>query len=335
MRDGVIVAGLAAALVGGALLIGPTATPTAGPSLRVGGHGRDGLSGLAAGLRAAGVHVVERDAPTLPRPGLLVTVDPASVSHDDAASWLSSLRAGAVVLYASAAASPFTDALGVGVHGGGPVAITAAGRGVLPGLAPPAAAAAAFSLPAGARALYSAGDGAALAVVPVGRGAAWLVSDPAWLENGGIVRTGLPLALPLALGTGGVVAVDAYHQSPSGRLDAEAYLPRPLRLALLEAVVAALLGGVALARRRGPVIPDEGEEPAGLGALAVGLGGLYERGRLVSAATTPIAVAARRRLGARAGGARGDLDRLARATTAQEAVTAVGDLARTTTGSSR
>ena len=102
---------LAVAAAGIGLLVH---TPrTAGPPFRLDGHGRLGLSGLGAGLEAAGFGVSSSVTPTIADHGLTVSVEPAAVSHDEAHAWLGSIRAGAVLLLATDRPDPLTQALGL------------------------------------------------------------------------------------------------------------------------------------------------------------------------------------------------------------------------------
>ncbi len=91
-----------------------------------------GFRGWAPGLREAGIAVHESDQPTLASHGLTVVVEPYGVSHDEADSWMRSLRNGATLVYASDTPDPFTRALGIRYEPGGTVANLARGDATLP-----------------------------------------------------------------------------------------------------------------------------------------------------------------------------------------------------------
>ena len=190
-----------------------------GPPYQLSGRGPDGLSGLGAGLQEAGIDVHSRILPTLPGDGLSVIVEPSDVSHDDAAAWMGSLRDGATMVYAGDYPNPFTQALGVRyVDGGGVLALPAATA--FPAATVPPATFRAAHVPRSARRLYQAGpDGAALAVIPVGRGAVWFFTDPSWITNRRVIATALPIVLPLASAAGGSASFDRYHHSGAGHLE--------------------------------------------------------------------------------------------------------------------
>jgi len=145
---------------------------TAGPPYRLAGRGPLGLSGLGAGLRDAGFGVDERVSPTIPDHGLVVSVEPRAFSHDEAAAWVRSIRAGAVLLLASDHRNPLTEALGLRFGGPADTRPTAAGMHAFPGVsAGGRVAATTFSrLPRGAVALVGGRAAAAVALVPLGRG---------------------------------------------------------------------------------------------------------------------------------------------------------------------
>ena len=177
---------LAVAAAGIGLLVH---TPrTAGPPFRLDGHGKLGLSGLGAGLEAAGFGVSSSDTPTIPDHGLTVSVEPTAVSHDEAHAWLGSIRAGAVLLLATDRPNPLTQALGVrfGVFpdDAGP---TAGGLRAFPALSRGASAPTPRSWPCPARSAVMIGSrsSAVMVVVPVGRGSVWVLSQPQMLTNAG------------------------------------------------------------------------------------------------------------------------------------------------------
>ncbi len=219
---------LAVAAAGIGLLV--QSPRTAGPPYRLDGHGTLGLSGLGAGLRAAGFGVDERLSPTIPDHGLIVSVEPRSFSHDEAAAWVRSIRAGAVLLLATDHRDPLTEALGLGFGPPAEVRPNATGRRAFPGLsADGVTVAATFGrLPRGSVALVGSRDAAAVALVPVGRGSVFAVSQPRLLTNAGIAGDGLAIALPLAAGRRGWAR--RHRRVPPGRLaDARlAGLPAPV-----------------------------------------------------------------------------------------------------------
>jgi hypothetical protein len=309
-------------VVGAVLLAPPSSDP--GPSFRIAGRGPYGLSGVTAGLREAGMHVDERDRPTLAH-GLTVIVDPHGVTSDEADSWMRSLRDGATVVYAPESPDPFTRALGLSFTAGGD-ATPADGADAFPDVTVQLTSRAAMRLPAGAASIYSTSSGASVAaVVAVGRGSAWVFADPVWFTNLAAVQVGLPVLLPLAQSAGGRVSVDSYHQSGAGRLDVLPYLPSWVPLLLLDGLVGGALLLLALARRSGPVRASPEDEPGYLGDLAPSLADLYARSGQLGAVTGPLANAIRRERGARAQRIAGPLARLRTAADVRTAVQAWHD----------
>ena len=321
--SGAVLGVLLLVLVAGAVLLAPPSADP-GPSFRIEGRGPFGLSGVAEGLRAVGMDVQPRDRPTLAG-GLSVIVDPHGVTSDEAASWMRSLRAGATLVYAPESPDPFTRALGVSFTRGGE-ATAAAGAAAFPDMSVRLASRSGMRLPPGATNVYAtpAGDSVAAAMA-VGRGSVWLFADPVWFTNVAAVQVGLPILLPLAQSAGGRVNVDRYHQSASGRLDVLPYLPPWVPLLLLDALAAAALLLLALARRPGPVRPVREEEPGYLGDLAPSLAGLYARSGELRAVTVPLANAIRRERGSRAQRVAEPLARLRAASDVRTAVQAWHD----------
>jgi len=288
-RDRLVVVGLLVALVGGIVLLAPGSNDL-GPPYQTSGRGPLGLSGLEAGLRSAGIATADRDRPTL-APGLTVIVNPRDVSHDDAASWMSSLRSGATMIYAAAYPDTFTRALGVTYTAGGTVTAGSA-LGAFPPVRAPAVVNQAVQLPPGSQSVYDVGtqgSEAAMGVIPVGKGAVWFISEPAWLTNQRVGTLALPLVLPIALASGRRVSFDTYHQTGSGQLNVLPYLPGWVSLLVAELVIAAVLVCWALWRRLGPVRPAPPEDPGYLGDLGPSLAALYEQGRHLDAVTGPLA----------------------------------------------
>ena len=321
--NALVLGGLVLALAVGAVLLAPPSSDL-GPDFQVSGRGPYGLSGLAAGLRAAGMRVSDRDRPTLAA-GLTVIVNPQGVTDDDAASYMRSLRAGATLVYASYQADPFTRALGVRYVGGG-AAVPKAGTVAFPSARTPSGSPVALTLPAGGVSLYATDSGASEAgLIAVGRGSVWLFADPLWLTNLAAVDTGLPVLLPLAASAGSQVSFDRYHQTAGGQLNVLPYLPWWTPLVLLEVVAAGLLLLVAVARRPGPVQELEALDPAYLGELAPSLAELYAQGRHLDAVTGPLAIAIQRQQGARAQRVAEPLARLRAATNVRDAVQAWHD----------
>jgi hypothetical protein len=328
--SGLVLGGLLVALVAGAVLLAPPSND-AGPNFRIAGRGPYGLSGIAAGLRAAGMHVQERDKPTLGR-GLSVIVDPHGVTSDEASSWMRSVRNGATLLYAPGAPDPFTRELGLSFTAGGD-ASPAAGAAAFPDvnvqftdLNLQLSSRAAMRLPQGATNVYATDAGNSVAaVIAVGRGSVWVFADPVWFTNLAAVQVGLPVLLPLAQSAGGTVSVDGYHQSPAGRLDVLPYMPSWAPLVVLEGLLAGALLLASLARRNGPVRPTGVAEPNYLGDLAPSLAGLYERAGELGAVTGPLANAIGRERGARRARVAEPLARLRGASDVRTAVQAWHD----------
>lgn len=293
-RDRMVVVVLLAVLVVGIILLAPGSTEL-GPPFQTAGRGPLGLSGLAAGLRSAGVATRDRDRPTL-APGLTLVVNPHDVTHADAASWMGSLRSGATLVYAAAYPDTFTRALGVTYTGGGAV-VRAPARAAFPPVRVPSQVLQAVQLPPGSLSVYDiggAGSESAMGVIPVGKGAVWFFSDPTWLTNQHVSGAALPLVLPIALDSGRTAAFDTYHQTGSGQLDVLPYLPGWVTLVVVEAAVGLILLCWALSRRLGPVRPAPPEDPGYLGDLAPSLAALYEQGGHLDAVTGPLADAAAR-----------------------------------------
>jgi hypothetical protein len=289
---------LAIAAAGIGLLVQSPNTP--GPPYRLDGRGPLGLSGLGAGLRAPGFGVHERVSPTIPGHGLIVSVEPRAFSHDEAAAWVKSLRAGAVLLLASDHRNPLTEALGLRFGGPSDALPTAAGRRAFPGLSADGVdATATFSrLPDGAVPLVGGRGAAAVALVPVGRGSVFAVSQPRLLTNAGIARDGLAIALPLAGSTGGgPVGIDAFHQGGSPTLGSLAFLPQWVQLLTVEIALIAVLAAVAAARRLGPVAPEQGGTTRTTVELVRSLAGMHRSAGRLAAATAPLGQAYRARLG--------------------------------------
>jgi hypothetical protein len=329
---------LAIAAAGIGLLV--HAPDTAGPAYRLEGRGALGLSGLGAGLRSAGMRVRTSVSPTIPSRGLTVSVEPAAVSHDEAAAWLSSIRAGAVLLLAVDHPDPLTEALGLAYGLPGEAHPTAAGRRAFPGLSPaPVPAVTTFArVPEAGRVVIGTPTAAAMVVVPVGRGSVWAISEPRLLTNAGVAGDGLAVALPLARRAGGTVSVDAFHQGGSPTLGSLAYLPRWVQLVVLELGVIALLAAATAARRLGPVAPPGRPPGRSTVELVRSLASMHRAAGRVGAAAGPLARAYRARLGGLSGPAEEALAELEGATSAAAAVRAcarVEDITRRVTGADR
>jgi hypothetical protein len=314
---------------------------TAGPPYRLDGHGELGLSGLGAGLRDAGFAVDERLSPTIPGHGLIVSVEPRSFSHDEAAAWASSIRAGAVLLLATDHRDPLTEALGLRFGPAGDARPTPAGRRVFPGLSPDGVAAATTfaRLPRGSVALVGDAGAAAVAFVPVGKGSVVAVSRPRLLTNDGIAGDGLAIALPLAEAAGGgTVGVDAFHQGGSPTLGSLAFLPRWVQLEILEIAAIAILAALAAARRLGPIAPAHEAGTRTTVELVRSLAHMHRAAGRLRAATAPLAGAYRARLGGLAEPAEDALGRLESAATPAAAVRAcvrIEEITRRVTGGDR
>ena len=175
-RNWIIIVGLLAVLAAGLWILRPASTEL-GPPYQTSGRGPFGLSGLDAGLQSAGVRTHDSDAPTLASRGVTIAVAPVDVTHDEAASWRRSLRAGATLIYAVDRPDPFTDMLGVRFVPGGRVS-AARWASAFELATPPGSTFRAATVPHGARAVYYSGRRAAFEVIPVGKGAVWLFTDP-------------------------------------------------------------------------------------------------------------------------------------------------------------
>jgi hypothetical protein len=331
---------LAVAAAGIGLLVH---TPrTAGPPFRLDGHGRLGLSGLGAGLEAAGYGVSSSDTPTIPDHGLTVSVEPAAVSHDEAHAWLGAIRAGAVLLLASDGPNPLTQALGlrfgffpdeVGPTANGLRAFPALSRGRV------GTDSTIVTLPKRSAVMIGTRSAAVLVEVPFGRGSVWVLSDPQTLTNAGIAGDGLAIALPLAQRAGGgTVAVDAFHQGGSPTLGSLAYLPRWVQFVILEAAAIAILAAVTVARRLGPVTPGTTGPDRSTAEMVRSLASMHRSAGRLDAVTRPVAQSYRTRLAGLAQPAEGALLELESAASPGAAVRAcvrIEEITRRVTGGDR
>jgi hypothetical protein len=313
---------------------------TAGPPYRLEGHGSLGLSGLGAGLRSAGIPVQASVTPTIPDHGLVISVAPDGISHDEAAAWLRSVQAGAVLLLATDTPDPLTAALGLRFGAPAEAAATPTALRTFPGIAPrPIAATATFSsLPQGRGVLMGTRTAAAFVVVPLGRGSVWVASQ-AWLfTNYGVNRYGMAVALPLAARAGGTVAVDAFHQGGSPTLGSLAYLPRWVQLLIVEAAVIAVLAAATVARRLGPVVPAGSDTGRSTVELVRSLASMHRSAGRLAAVTAPLAGAYRAHLGGLTGPAEPALRELESAASPGAAVRAcarIEEITRRVTGGDR
>ena len=324
--SGLVIAGLVAALVVGALLLAPSRRDV-GPDYQLAGRGAYGLAGLGAGLRAARIDVRERDRPTLDA-GLTVIINPHNVTHDEAQSWMRSLRSGSTLVYAISRPDLFTDSLRVEYAAGGSVHPTA-GLEAFPSANAPRYSAASVRLPPAASSLYEVDGGdAAAAVIPVGRGSVWLFADQKWLTNLNVEPTGLPMLLPIAASAGGSASFDRYHQVGAGQLNVLRYFPGWVSLIAAELALGGLALLLALARRAGPISPQSEPDPAYLGELAPSLAELYARGHNLGAVTSALANAVQRERGSRAVRVAEPLTRMRTATDVRTAVQAWQDIER-------
>jgi hypothetical protein len=314
---------------------------TAGPPYRLDGHGSLGLSGLGAGLRTAGFGVSSSLTPTIPDHGLEVSVEPAALSHDESSAWLHSIRAGAVLLLATDAPDPLTQALGLRFGFPDDAQPTAAGRRAFPGLEPnPVAAATTFArIPTGGAVLIGTRTAAAMVVVPLGRGSVWVLSQPRLLTNAGIAGDGLAMALPLAARAGGgTVSVDAFHQGGSPTLGSLAYLPRWVQLEILEAAALAILAAATVARRLGPVTPGATGPVRSTAEMVRSLASMHRSAGRLQAVTRPLAHSYRTRLAGLVQPAEGALHELEYAASPGAAVRAcvrIEEITRRVTGGDR
>ena len=328
---------LVTAVAAAALLQSPSGP---GPSYRLSGRGPAGLSGLGAALRSAGFRVAAGDAPTIPHAGLTIAVEPAGMTHDEAAAWLGAVRAGAVLLYATDTPDPLTAALGLGFGPGGDLSASAAGRRAFPRLTRgPIFAARSFSrLPAGAAAIVGTSTGAAAAVVPLGRGSVWALAEPRLLTNAGAVPAGLAVALPLARRAGGTVVVDEFHHGAGPALGAVGYLPTTVKVLVAQAAVVALLWAASAARRLGPVAAPAPAAARGVVELVRSLARLHRAAGRRDAATAPLARDYARSFGGlvpAADAALADLRGAPSDAAAVEACRRIEDIRRSMTGGNR
>ena len=331
---------LAVAAAGIGLLVH---TPrTAGPPFRLDGHGKLGLSGLGAGLETAGFGVSSSEEPTIPDHGLTVSVEPAAVSHDEAHAWLSSIRAGAVLLLATDRPNPLTHALGLRFgffpDDAGP---TAGGLQTFPALSRRRVGTDSpiVAVPARSAVMIGSRSSAVMVVVPLGRGSVWVLSEPQMLTNAGIAGDGLAIALPLAgRAGGGTVSVDAFHQGGSPTLGSLAYLPRWVQLDVLEAAAIAILAAATVARRLGPVTPGTTGPGRSTAEMVRSLASMHRSAGRLDAVTRPLAQSYRTRLAGLAQPAEGALHELESAASPGAAVRAcvrIEEITRRVTGGDR
>jgi hypothetical protein len=125
----------------------------------------------------------------------------------------------------------------------------------------------------------------------------WAISDPRWLTNVGVERTGLPVALALAGLAGGSVTVDEFHHGRGLGGGSLGYLPPSLQLVALQLVIAALAALATLARRLGPIPPAREPSTRSTAELARSLALMHRGAGRLEAATAPLADGARRSLG--------------------------------------
>jgi hypothetical protein len=322
-RDAMILISLIAALAVGTLALSSGST-AAGPPYQLPGHGPVfGLSGLGAGLEAAGVKVERGLRPTLAADGLTVLVQPQSFSRDEATQWRTAIRNGATVLLAASRPNALTRALGLRYGRGGRTTETVSGAQAFPNSTFPSTVEPAFtSAPAGSTVLVESAGGPAMVLIPLGRGAVWAASSPRWLTNAYVEQTGLAVALPLATAAGGRVTVDEFHHGAGPRGGTFGYLPAGIQLVLLEAAILALAAVLTVARRLGPAVAGgEGAQPS-TAELARSMGAMYRKGSRLEAATGALAGQLRRRAGGLAGRVEQPLAGLESATDERHAIAA-------------
>jgi hypothetical protein len=318
---------LAATAVAVALLAHRPDEP--GPAFRIDGRGPAGLSGIAAGLESAGFAVDRGERPTIPDHGLVVSVEPAGMTHDEAAAWMSAVRSGADVLLATDRPDPLTEALGLRFEpASGALVVMPDGARAFPALADPTIRSGTelAALPTGAEPLVRSGSGAAMAVIPVGSGSVWAIADPSVLTNTGIATDGLAIALPLAAAAGGPVTVDEFHHGAAPPLGSVSYLPAPVKILGIQAALVAVLAAASAARRLGPVAHPAAAASRGGADLVRALAGLHRAGGRRGAVTAPLARAYRRGLGGLADRAATQLAELERAPSDAAAVRACGEI---------
>jgi len=322
-RDAMILIGLVIVLAVGTLALS-SGSKSAGPPYQLSGHGPAlGLSGLGAGLEAAGVDVKRGVRPTLETRGLTVLVQPRDFSRDEASDWRRAIGNGATVLLAASRPNALTRALGLRYGPGGVTTATVAGGRAFPDASYPTTVEPAFSAtPPGSEVLVDSAGGPAMVVIPLGKGAVWAASSPSWLTNAGVDRTGLPIALPLATAAGGAVTVDEFHHGAGPRGGTFGYLPAGLQLALLEAAIIAVAVLLTVARRLGPAVADDAAHQPSTAELARSMGAMYRAGSRLEAATAALGGQLRRRAGGLAGRVEGPLAALESAPDERQAVAA-------------
>ena len=322
-RDAIILIGLVLVLAVGTLALS-SGSKSVGPPYQLSGHGPVlGLSGLGAGLEAAGVDVERGVRPTLGTHGLTVLVQPQEFSRDEAAQWRRAVGDGATVLLAASRPNALTRALGLRYGPGGVTTATDAGARAFPDASFPSTVEPAFSAtPDGSEVLVESPGGPAMVVIPLGRGAVWAASSPRWMTNAGIDSTGLPIGLPLAAAAGGTVTVDEFHHGAGPRGGTFGYLPAGLQLALLEAAIIAVAVLLTVARRLGPAMADDAAHQTSTAELARSMGAMYRAGSRLEAATAALGGQLRQRVGGLAGRVEGPLAALESAPDERQAVAA-------------
>jgi hypothetical protein len=298
-RDAMILVGLIAVLVVGTLAFSSRST-SVGPPYQLSGHGSVlGLSGLGAGLSAAGYSVDRGVRPTLQTGGLTVLVQPQTFSRDEAAQWREAIRGGATVLLAANRPNALTAELGLRYGAGGQTWESPAGYEAFPSARIPDNALHGFSrVPPGSKTLVrTVQGGPAMVVVPIGRGSVWATTSPRWLTNANVQQTGLGIAMPLAEMTGGEVTVDEFHHGAGPRGGTFGYLPADLQLALLEAAIVAVAAVLTVARRLGPALAQGDEHQPSTAELARSMGAMYRSGSRLEPVTGALSAQLRRRVG--------------------------------------
>jgi hypothetical protein len=332
-RDLAVLAGLVVLLIAGVLVFVRGDRPV-GPPYRLDGHGPQGLSGLEAGLEAAGIDVHSGRRPTMSNHGLTITVRPVQFSIDEARSWVEAVRDGGTLLLVTDRQDALTEALGLRIAGGGGPAATPAGDGsrAFPGAQPGAFADPPVftTVPPTAERLWQSGGGAVMAVFPLGHGSVWAVSDPRWFTNTGIAQAGLAVALPLTDLAGEDVTVDEYHHGVSQSGGTFGYLPGWLQLVVVQLGIVLAAGALTAARRLGPVRPAREPETRSTAELASSLARLHRKAGQLRSATLPLAESARRRFGESDPGLARAIGRLEHAGGERQAVEACAEIEQAT-----
>jgi uncharacterized protein DUF4350 len=248
----------------------------------------DGTSALRLFAQAMGHptdQVEGRFSPPLPQDMMFVFTPTNPFTHDEAATTLSWLRGGGVLVYAGESGDPELDgALGVRRANALVTSSTATASGPLFGgvnqvrggpLAIP------FELTSNQVAVLRAGPYALAYLERIGSGTAVVLADPLELANGYLDKAsnGRFAADLLALVPAGArVTFDEYHHGlVAADFAPQAWVLTPWGASLLWLMVAVFAGLLLRGRRFGPLVPREAEALRAEAEWAVAVGGLLRR----------------------------------------------------------